>query len=74
MRGPVDCPDCGVPRLLAGFAAHPKVAREQVRLYVCRACHVLEMVSVSKDGVQCLERRREIKPQTGKILSEPEPA
>lgn len=68
------CPNCGVPRLFAGFAAYPEAAREQVRLFVCKSCHTLEMVLVTKDGVSCLERRREITPPNERTLPEAEPA
>lgn len=51
-----------MPRAFVGFEAHTDASREQVRLFICRTCHVMEKLLVSDGEMQILERRDEVMP------------
>lgn len=62
MRG-LTCPDCGSPRMFAGFEAHIAEERETVRIFVCRSCHVMEKVFVRGADLHVVQRCAEIRPR-----------
>ncbi len=75
MRKAADCPDCGNARMFVGFEAHIEEHREHVRIFVCRACHVMEKVLVTDKGAHIIERRGEIRPPQQTLKANvPEPA
>lgn len=62
MRG-TTCPDCGGPRMFAGFKALTPEERETVRVFVCQSCHVMEKVFVKGADLRVVQRCAEIRPR-----------